>query len=96
MKLARSNTRYRHNPDIMTASVADGMVLMSIQRGAYYSLDELGTRLWALHETPCTLDEACSQLVREYDVDPAVCLAEMGTLLQELVGEEILLPDTER
>ena len=71
--------------DWLTVKVGNELVMMSAEKGNYIGLSEVGTRVWELIETPRDLDELCVQLESEFDVTPAVCRAEVGEFLSELV-----------
>ena len=43
-------------------TVVDGeAVLMSVANGKYYKLDDIGTRIWALIETPTAVSALCDK-----------------------------------
>lgn len=75
----------RRQGDWLSAKVGDELVMMSAEKGNYIGLSDVGARIWDLIETPRGLDEVCAQLVREFDVTPDVCRAEVETFLNDLV-----------
>lgn len=76
--------------DWLSADTGDGAVMMSPSAAQYIGLSETAGRIWALLETPSTLDALCAALAGEYaiaaeDVRPDVAefvarLAERGAL----------------
>lgn len=70
--------------DWLAAKVGDELVMMSAAKGNYIGLSEVGARIWELIETPRTIESLCQALVAEYDVDPAICRAEVDTFLSTL------------
>ena len=46
-------------------------VMMSIENGNYYGLNDLGSRIWQLLETPISITSLCEILLGEYEVDQA-------------------------
>ena len=76
-------TIYRDG-DWLAAKVGDELVMMSAAKGNYIGLSEVGARIWELIETPRTIESLCEALVAEYDVDPAICRAEVDTFLSTL------------
>jgi len=69
----------------LTTTVDGEIVMLSPDRGAYFSLGETGSRIWELLETPLSVDELCAGLVDEFAVDADTCHAETLAFLEELV-----------
>lgn len=74
----------RKQGDWLAAEVGEGLVMMSAERGNYIGLSQVGTRVWALIETPRTVEEVCQQLTAEFEVSPETCRAEVEAFLSEL------------
>jgi hypothetical protein len=54
--------------DEVVASDVDGeVVMMSVERGEYYGLDDIASRIWHLIEEPRSIREICEILFPEYD-----------------------------
>lgn len=66
------------------------IVMMGLEQGKYYGLEGVGGRIWALMESPRTVQELCAALAREYDVEPATCLNDVTGFLAELVQENLV------
>lgn len=62
----------------------DTLLAVDGASGFCYALNETGRRIWELIDPPALLQAVCDQLCREYQVDDAACLREVGTLLREL------------
>ncbi len=65
-------------------------VLMSVQQGRYYGMDQIGTRIWQLIEKPMSVSELCDQLGREYEVGTEKCQRDVLNFLDELVEEKLV------
>jgi hypothetical protein len=61
------------------------LVMMGVEDGRYLGVNAMGARIFALIDTPCSLQSICEHLVAEFDVTPDVCRAEVVTFLGELV-----------
>jgi hypothetical protein len=59
-------------------------LLMSVDRGKYYKLDDIGSRVWALIDTPTPFGRLCQRLADEFGVDDARCAADLNGLLSGL------------
>lgn len=74
-----------------TACELDGeTVVMSVRQGAYYTLDEVATRVWQLLAEPQTLDELVARLTTEYDVAADACRGDVHELLTDLRHEGLV------
>jgi len=57
-------------PDDVLFRVLDGeAIILNLETGVYFGLDEVGTRLWALITASGTLRHAVDVMAGEYDVD---------------------------
>ena len=66
------------------------VVMMSIAREKYYSLDGVGGRIWELLRDPRTVGELNEQLLSEFDVDPAECRTDVEAFLTNLLDEGLI------
>ncbi|GAB6039770.1 lasso peptide biosynthesis PqqD family chaperone [Endothiovibrio diazotrophicus] len=86
----------RQSEEQVAAEVDGEVVMMSIERGNYYGLDEVGSRIWQLIETPTTLDALCDALTAEFDVDAATCESDVTRFLEELDEQGLVQIDDGR
>jgi Coenzyme PQQ synthesis protein D (PqqD) len=70
-------------------------VLLNLDSGVYFGLDEVGTRVWALLVEHGTLERVCSQLMEEYDVEPAVLEQDVSRLVEELCHKGLVVAASE-
>ncbi len=87
MKKITSTTKLIRSDQFITATVDDDIVMMSIEKGAYFSLDETGTTIWEQLAKPVTVADICTRLEQQFDVDPAQCEADVRAFLNELAQE---------
>ena len=75
----------------LSADDGDGYaVLVDNATGKYYSLGELGGRIWALLEEPATLGALIGMLTEEFDVTAGQCRADILPFLAALVNRGLL------
>ncbi|OHD01552.1 MAG: hypothetical protein A2885_03040 [Sphingopyxis sp. RIFCSPHIGHO2_01_FULL_65_24] len=84
------NTLITRNPSILFNDFDDGLMMMDIDSGNYFDVDSVGGRIWALLDSPATLDTICDSLVAEYDVEPGTCRTETIGFVQELAGKGLV------
>ena len=74
----------------LSAEIDGQVVALDIARGACYGLDIIGSRIWALIETPTAITSICEILTESYAVEPAVCLRDVLDLFAELRTEGLI------
>jgi hypothetical protein len=78
------------NGELLTTEVDGELMALSVDQGVCYGLDRVGTRIWALIAEPRSIDTLCAQLIREFDVEEAVCRHEVIDLLKDLRAERLV------
>jgi hypothetical protein len=73
------------------STVVDGeIVLMNVSNGKYFQLNNIGSRVWSLIETPTAAGALCDQLVQEFDVARLTCEADVLALLGRLLANNLV------
>jgi hypothetical protein len=81
---------YVAHPEKLSSTLGGEEVVLSLDTGVYYGLNEVGTRIWALLTEPRTLDDVCDVLEREYDAERAVLKADAAALFEALEAEGLV------
>ena len=81
---------FNRKTHILSSSIDDEVVMMSSERGMYYNLNPIGSRIWELLDTPQTQESLCAQLMDEYDVDEATCQQETAEFLKSLAERGLI------
>ena len=89
-RLAGSDVLVRNDAELLTTVVDGELIGMSVEQGACYGLNGVGTRIWELLAEPRSLASLCEQLTSEYDVDADQCLREVLDLVEELRAEGLV------
>lgn len=76
--------------EIVASDIDDEKVMMSIEKGRYYGLDPVGSRVWELIGKPIRVSELIDTLLLQYDVDRETCEQDVLSFLEELYEDEIL------
>lgn len=64
----------------------DQTLMMSVEQGKYFSVDQTANRIWDLIETPRSVAEIIKTLTDEYDVSTDDCEAQVKAFLGELIS----------
>jgi hypothetical protein len=76
--------------DLLSYQMDSETVMMSVEQGEYFALDEVGGRIWELIERPYTVSSLCDLLGREFDVDAEDCRKDVLEYLNKLLDLGII------
>jgi hypothetical protein len=77
--------KYIRNSQTLSGRLSDELVMMDINKGKYFSLNKVATRIWDLLEKPLDMKELCEILRLEYEVDEVQCQREVTEHLAEMI-----------
>jgi hypothetical protein len=61
--------------DRLSSELGGEAVILDLDGGIYYGLNEVGTRIWSLVQEPASVVAVCAQLQEEYEVESDRCEA---------------------
>ena len=85
-----TNTRLRHSANATYQTIEGEAVLIHLQTGDYYSLDEVGTVFWELLDGTQTLGDCAVKIATEYNAPVEVVTADLLELGADLVKEGLV------
>jgi hypothetical protein len=80
----------QRSTDQVSSNVEGEVAIMSIDKGNYYMLNEVGARFWQLIEKPRRIGDACTLLLEEFDTSQGQCETEVIRLGQELLEQNLI------
>lgn len=84
------NTTIAQSKDQVSTDLEGEIVLMGIEQGRYYSLNEVLGRIWTLAEKPVRISYLCDSLMDEYEVEREVCEKQVLEAVQTLAREKLI------
>jgi hypothetical protein len=78
------------SPDLLTTDFGDELVVLNLRDGFYYSLDDLGIRIWRLLQDPVTVRDIREAVTSEYEVDAVRCERDIRSFLDDLAGRGLI------
>ena len=78
------------SPSVLSAEVDGGIVMMSIERGRYFSLDRIGSDIWRRIEPPCSFATLIDGLAADYEADRATIVSDVQSLLGHMAEHDIV------
>ena len=82
--------RVRRVADVMDAEIDDQTVMMDIEQGSYFGLNQMGTRIWALLAEPMVIGDLCDQFTEQFDVPREQCEGQVIDFLGSLLDRGLL------
>ncbi len=76
--------------DVLFHEVEDETVLLNLASGKYYSLDDVGTRMWLLMTEHKQLKAVHQALLEEYEADPGQLEQDLLALADKLAANGLL------
>ena len=77
---------------ILYSELDDAVTMMNVESGKYYSLKDIGARIWALLEQPMSAEQVCDQLMVEYRVERERCEGDVIGVMRQMASEGIVEP----
>jgi hypothetical protein len=78
------------SPAVLAAEVDREIVMMSIEHGRYFGLDDIASDIWKRIEPACSVAMLIDSLVADYDADRETIAADVRALLQRLAAQDIV------
>ena len=75
---------------VLSRKLEDEMVLLNLDSGEYFGLNDTGTRVWELLVAGHGTDEVVDRLIEEFEVAAEEASAHVASLCSELVEAGLL------
>jgi coenzyme PQQ biosynthesis protein PqqD len=82
--------RPRHVPHVIGQLVEESFVLLNVRSGEYFTLDEVGTRIWELCDGTRSVGDIADLLASEYDAPAETIYEDVRELVADLRREAML------
>jgi hypothetical protein len=77
------------SPEPIAAEVGDGLVMLSVQEGKYFSLNPSAAAIWRRLETPMRISELCDHMVDEFDISREHAVQAVSGFVAKLIEQKI-------
>lgn len=75
---------------VVARRLGDEMVLLNTETEAYFTLNEVGSRIWELIDGKRTVGQIVQELLAEYEVPEAELRGDVEELLGEFAGQQLI------
>lgn len=65
-------------------------VMLDIERGTYFGVQDVGKAIWDQLAEPTTVDDLCSHLMAEFEVDRDTCHEQVQAFLVDLLEHRLI------
>jgi coenzyme PQQ biosynthesis protein PqqD len=86
--------RLRRQDGIIAQQARGQTVLLRLEDGAYYAIDEVGATIWDRCDGEHTVSELVAELCSEFDAPEKVIRADVLEFVSELRRENLIVVDT--
>jgi hypothetical protein len=76
--------------DLLCCDLPEGAVILDLDSGIYYGLDDVGTFVWKLIQEPKVLSDISTAVLEEYTVDGERCLQDLRALFAEMSERDLI------
>ena len=84
------SVRISRSPSVLVAEVDGEIVMMSIEQGRYFGMDDIGSDIWKRIDPPCSFAELIDRLAADYDADRATIAADVRALLLRMAAHDVV------
>ncbi len=74
----------------MSTDLGDETVIMGLASEEYFSLQDVGARIWEMIQEPKTVKEIRDAILNDYAVEPERCEPDLLAVLQQMAEEGLL------
>lgn len=78
--------------NVLFQEVGDEAVLLSLDKGHYFGLDEIGTHIWNLIKEKKNAEEIIAVITEEYDVEAEQFKQDLDDFVTELQESGLITP----
>lgn len=91
MSKTSENKKYSRNLEIIDSQIDDEVVMMNVEKGSYYGLNNIGSAIWEALEEPKSINELVDKFTEEYDVSVEDCKTDITLFIENMVKANTLI-----
>jgi hypothetical protein len=87
----QASTKPRRSPNANYQMVGEEAIIIDINTGSYYSVNDTATMFWELIDGQRTIADCARTIAGDYDVEPGEVEADLLELAAELKDEGLII-----
>lgn len=80
------------SPNLVATDMDGETVMLSIDRGEYFGLGGVGSRVWDLLAQPASIAQLVERIRTEFDVDETTCHSDIQQFTRDLFDNGLVTP----
>ena len=88
--ISLSNLTFKASSNHLYSEIAEEAVILNLESGVYYGLNEVGVDIWQWLQQPQTTESLLNLLLQEYDVTPEQAKQDLEAILQEMSAAKLI------
>lgn len=77
-------------PEQLSSDMNGEAVILDLQSGGYYGLNEVGSFIWQFVQERKTIGEVRTAVLNEFEVAPDICDRDLTQLIKELESKHLI------
>jgi hypothetical protein len=77
---------------VIARQLSGEAIILDIESGTYFGLNEVGARIWEMLESGETLEAVCARLLEEFEVSREQLQGDVLALVDELKDRRLIEP----
>ena len=90
-KMINTKMLVKRAEGIDAADLNGEKVMMNLDKGQYYALNQVGGRIWEIIERPSTVREIIDILLKEYEIDAEPCEQAVISFIGRMTDEALII-----
>jgi hypothetical protein len=78
------------NETMLTADADGEVMMMNVETGTYFALDDIGSEIWRRLESPCSFGELVDELATKYSGDRVEIARDVRALLNSMIARNVV------
>ena len=84
---------FKRNKDVVWRTLGDDCILLHLESGIYYTLNEEGRMLWEALDGENKLAEIRAKIMEHYEVDAGTIQKDLIEIMEDLIKENLVEHD---
>lgn len=84
------NSTVKQRDDLEGTDLNGELVMMNMEKGKYYSLNEVAKEIWEKVKEPISVLDLIKKLMEEYDIENTECTETVMKFLGRMKDEELI------
>lgn len=85
-----SQQLFKRSEEVIFDELDDDIVALQVSRGRCYGMENVTAAIWTYLAEPSNLENVCSRLLEQFEVEPAACRSEVSAIIERMIEEGLV------